>query len=134
MLDAHLHRDLHEGARFDGVVVVVAERIGDELRHHDRAGEVQDGLHRVLAHDRAHQLLIAHVANDQRGVCRDRPAEARRKIVEDDDAFPGIEKLEHHVASDVSGSAGDEYTHRLRLPDIGLTGLGRLASQSLTMA
>ena len=59
VLDAHLDRDLHQGARLDGVVVVVAERIGDRLRHHDRSGEMYDGVDAVLADDRANELLIS---------------------------------------------------------------------------
>ena len=63
------------------------------------------------AGDRAHEVLIAHVADDQRSVRGHRPAEAGREIIEDDDALACIKQLEHHLASDVPGSAGDKDTH-----------------------
>ena len=42
----------------------------------------------VLAHDAADEILVADVADDERGVGRHRPAEAGRQIVEHDDALP----------------------------------------------
>ena len=112
VLDSHLDRDLHEGARLDGVVMIVAQRIDDRLRHDDRAGEVDDRLHAVLAHDAADELLVPDIADDQRRIGRHRPAEAGRQIVEDDDALPAVEELENHMAADITGSAGDEDGHR----------------------
>ena len=40
-------RDQHVG--FDHVVFVIAQRIGDRFRHHDRAGEVNDGIDAMLS-------------------------------------------------------------------------------------
>ena len=73
---------------------------------------MDDRLHAVLAHDAADELLIADVADDERGIGRHRPAKAGRQVVEDDDALATVEELEHHVAADVTGSAGDEDGHR----------------------
>ena len=61
--------------------------------------------------DAQDQILIADVADDERGTRRDRPAEAGRQVVEDDDLLAGVEQLEHHVAADVAGSAGDQDAH-----------------------
>ena len=45
--------------------MVVAKRIGDRIRDHDRAGEVDDGGDAVPAHDRTHEVLVADVADDK---------------------------------------------------------------------
>ena len=37
----------------------------------------------------------------------------RREIVEDNDAFTGIEQLVHHMAADIAGPAGDQDCHAL---------------------
>ena len=42
---------------------------------------------------------------------RDRPAEAGREIVEDDDLLAGVEQLPDHVAADIAGAAGDQNAH-----------------------
>ena len=40
--------------------------------------------------------------------------EAGREIVEDDNALAGVAELKHHVAADITGSAGDQYRHLFR--------------------
>ncbi len=72
---------------------------------------MDDGVDAVLAHDRAHEILIADVADDERRLGRHRPPEARRQVVEDDDLFAGLEELENHVAADVAGPARNENSH-----------------------
>ena len=91
MLDARGDGGFHQGARLDGVVVVVAERIGDRFRDDDGAGEMDDGLDAVLADHRADQLLVADVADDQRRGRRNSPAKAGRQVVEDDDLLARIQ-------------------------------------------
>ena len=66
MLHAAAHRRLDQGARLDRIVEIVAERIGDGIRHHDLGGEMRDGLDAVLADRPRDQVLIAHVAGDER--------------------------------------------------------------------
>ena len=60
----------------------------------------------------ADQLLVADIADDAAAGVGTAPSEAGRQIVEHDHALAGIEQLEHHVAADVAGAAGDENGHR----------------------
>ena len=41
-------RGFEQRAGLAGVVLVVAERIGNRFRHHDRAGEMDDRVDRVV--------------------------------------------------------------------------------------
>ena len=97
-------------ARFDGVVEVVAERVGDRFRHHDRAGEMHDCVDAVLADEPADQALVADVAFDERGAGRHGPAEAGGQVVE------------HHHAARPRRSArapcGCRYSRRRRSPEL----------------
>ena len=92
---------------------------------------MDDGFDAVLADDAADKILVADIADDEGGVGGHRPAEPGRQVVEHDDALPGIEELEHHVASDVPGSAGDENGHRLMCLPESPAFAGTLASQNL---
>ena len=73
---------------------------------------MDDGLDPVLTDQARDQCLVAAVAGDQRHAFRDRPWKAGREIVEHDDALAGVAELKHHVAADITGSAGDQYRHR----------------------
>ena len=72
---------------------------------------MDDGVDAVLAHDRAHEILIPHVADDERRLSRHRPPEPRRQVVEDDDLLAGLDELENHVAADVAGPARNQDSH-----------------------
>jgi hypothetical protein len=52
-----------------------------------------------------HERRVANIANYE--LCRvlDRRAEPCRKIIENNDLFAGIEKGQHHMAADITGSA-----------------------------
>ena len=60
---------------------------------------------------RSTSALVAEVALDQRRLRRDRPGEAGRQVVEDDDPLAGIDQLPDHVAADIAGAAGDQDAH-----------------------
>ena len=64
-----------------------------------------------LLDEAADQLLVADVADDERGVLRHGPAEAGRQIVEDDDLLAGVQKLENHMAADIAGAARHQNGH-----------------------
>jgi hypothetical protein len=66
MAHAVLDRGLDQRARVRGVVAVIAERIADRVRHHDRGGEMDDGVDPVLRDQRAHARLISGIANHER--------------------------------------------------------------------
>ena len=72
---------------------------------------MDDGVDLVLGDDAADERLVADVAGDELRLRRDRPAEAGREIVEDDDLLAGIDQLPDHVTADVAGAAGDEHAH-----------------------
>src|SRR5512134_4066632 len=91
--------------------MVVAERVGDRIRDHDRAGEVDDGGDAVPAHDGAHEILVADVADDGTRRSGHGPGEARRQVVEHDNLLARVEELEYRVAADVPGPARDENCH-----------------------
>ena len=109
MLDAVAHRALDQRARGDGVVEVVAERVGDRVRHHDRAGEMDHGLDLVPRHHRADERLVGDVADHERNARRQREAEPGAEIVEHHHRLAGIRQLMDGMAADIAGTAGDEY-------------------------
>ena len=111
MLHAALDGAFDQRARIHRVVLVIAERIGDRVRHHDRGGEMDDGVYAVLRHELGHQRLIASLADDDRHALRHRPIEAGGEIVEHDHALAGIDQRVDHVASDIAGAAGDQDRH-----------------------
>ena len=108
----HFDRSLDQRARVHGVVAVVAERIATEFRHHDRGGEMDDGVDPMLRDQRRDQRLVAGLADDKRHVLRHRPVEAGRQIVEHHHALAGIDERVDHVAADIAGAAGDQDRHR----------------------
>ena len=66
MLHATLDRCFDQRSRVHGIVAVIAERIAQRIRHHDRSGEMDDGANFVIADDRRHQVLITRIADGQR--------------------------------------------------------------------
>ena len=104
-------RAFDQRAGIGGVVAVIAERIVHRVRNHDRGGEVDDGVDAVLADEPRHQRLIAGLADDERHARRHSPAMPGRKIVEDDDAFAGVDQIMHHLAADIARAAGDQDRH-----------------------
>ena len=111
MLHPAAHGRLDEGARFHRVVEVVAERIDNRIRHHDRAGKMDDRLDAVLADEAEHELGVADIALDQLRLGSDRPAEPGGKVVEDDDRMAIIGQSPRHVAADIAAAAGHQNRH-----------------------
>jgi hypothetical protein len=72
---------------------------------------MNDGVDGFIAQKPADKLLIAAFADDERHVRGDRPVVAGGQIVEHDHALAGLEKLEHHMAADIAGAAGDQDCH-----------------------
>ena len=112
MLDLAARRGLQQIARLGGVVEIIAERIGDRLRHHDLRGEMDDRLDVVSRDGFGHEVLVAEVADDQRDALGHGPAKAGREIVEDDRLFAGVEQFQHHVGADITGAARHQDRHR----------------------
>ena len=111
-----LDRSGDERARFASVVAVIAERIGDQFRHDDRPGEMNDGVDAMGQEQPEQKIAVAGIARDEFVVCRDRPAESGGQIVENDDVLAGIEQSEHHMAADIARPARDQNTHGTTLP------------------
>ncbi len=61
MRHLHLHCAADQGARLAGVVDIVGERIGDRVRHHDRAGEMDDGVNGIAEQDGSNKVMVADV-------------------------------------------------------------------------
>ena len=57
------------------------------------------------------QRLVAGVADHHGHALGDRPGEAGGEVVEHDDPLPRVDEGMDHVASDVSGAAGNEDRH-----------------------
>jgi hypothetical protein len=102
----------HQRPGFHRVVEIVAEGIADRIRHHDRAGEMDDGVEAVFRHQPGQQRLVAGIALDQPRPGRDRPPEARRQIVENHHVLAGVGQRQHHVAADIPRPARHQYRHR----------------------
>jgi hypothetical protein len=69
-----------ERARHCGVVQIIAERIGDGLRHDDFCGEMDDRLDSVLGEELGHEILVAEIAEDQRDAVGHGGAKAGRQM------------------------------------------------------
>ena len=65
----------------------------------------------MLAKKLGDQRLVAGVADDEWRALRHGPVVTGGEVVEHDDGFASIEQLEHHVAADIAGSAGNEDRH-----------------------
>ncbi len=111
MFHAGLHRAFHQRARVGGVVAVVAERIGDRFRHHDRCREMDHLGDVVVLHQLADGGLIAGVADDQRDAFRHRPFEPGGEVVEHDDALARVDQRVDHMAADIAGPARHQNCH-----------------------
>ncbi len=72
---------------------------------------MDDGVYGVLAQNCAHARLVPGIRHDERRRRGHGPVEPGRKIVEHQHALAGVEERVHHVASDVTGSAGDQDRH-----------------------
>ena len=111
MAHATLDGGLDQGTRFHRIVEIVAERIANRVRHHDRGGEMDDGVDPMLGHQCAHEPLITDVPDDQGRVPRHGPIETGGEIVKHHDPLAGIEQRVNHMASDIPGAAGDQDRH-----------------------
>jgi hypothetical protein len=87
---------------------VIAQRIGDRFRHDGARREMHDGVDVTIAQQCAHFFLLADVADDEFRT-HDGIGEAGTQIVENDDIFTRLDQLQHDVAADVAGAAGDQY-------------------------
>jgi hypothetical protein len=46
-------------------VLLMGERIGDRVRHHDRAGEMDDGVNEIAEQDGSNKVMVADVPFDE---------------------------------------------------------------------
>ena len=130
--DTGRHRDLDEGPRLHRVVEIVAERIDDRVGDDDRAREMHDGVDAVLAHDGAREILVAHVADDERRLRRHGPPEPRGQIVENHDLFAGLDEFENHVAADIAGAARNQDSHFDHFPNCAPRSMVTISSGLMT--
>ena len=101
------------------VVVVVLERNLRRFADRLERGEMDRRVEALLGiKDLVELLLVADIdLVELHGLPRDllhalkRLLRAVAEIVDDDDLMPRVQKLHNRVASDVSGSAGDENLH-----------------------
>ena len=75
---------------------------------------MDDRVDLVLPDQPLEQWLVADVAVDQHRLRGNRPGEAGREIVENDDPLAGIDQVPHHMAADIAAAASDQYAHRNR--------------------
>ena len=87
-----------------GVVAVIFERVAHGLRDAERSGEMQHGVHVVLAQHAADERGVSDIAQHERGI-EHGLAEAGTEVVEHHHA---LAQLQHRVAADVARAAGDE--------------------------
>ena len=111
MAHAGFHHGLDQRARIHGIVAVIAERIADRIRHHDRSGKMDDGVDPMLGDQRRHTRLVSGFPDHERRALRHRPIEAGGEIVEHHHALAGIDQRVNHVAADIAGAAGDQDRH-----------------------
>ena len=92
----------------DGVVEVIAERIGDRIRHDDFRREMGDRIDFMFVDQPRDQFAVAEIADRQRRGRGHGPGESGRQIVDDDDLFAGVDQPQSHMAADIAGAAGDQ--------------------------
>jgi hypothetical protein len=115
MLYARLDHRIEKRARLARIVVVIAQRIGNRIRHDDRAREMNDGIDLPVRDHPGDELCIGDIADDKLRFGCHGPVEAGRQPVENKNLLARIEKLPHHVTADISGAPGDQYRHLLSL-------------------
>ena len=101
---------LDQAARLAGVVVVIAERVGDRFWHDDRSGEVDDRVDLMLGDD-ARRVQCRRCRRRPVSFRARPPFKAGRQAIEDDDLLARIDQFPDHVAADIAGAAGDQYRH-----------------------
>ncbi len=65
----------------------------------------------VLGDHALDEIFIGGIANEQRHVLGKEMRKARRKIVDDDDAFAGVRQRSNGVAADIASAPGYKYGH-----------------------
>ena len=108
MGDAKLDRSADQRMADDGVIVVIAERIGDRIGDHDRPREVHDRADLVLGQERHQRGAVGDVRLKQRNPRGDRFAAALGQIVDHHYGPAGVGQCIDRVAADITGAAGDE--------------------------
>ncbi len=73
---------------------------------------MQDGVDLVTKQQAPDDIMVAGIALDEFRLSRNGPSEPRRQIVENENVLAGVEQLEHHMAADIAGPAGDQNAHR----------------------
>ena len=112
-LDAALDGAFDQRARVHGVVAVVAERIGDRVRYHDRGGEMDDGVTSDARRSDAATSAWSPVSPITTGTSvGHRPGKSGAQVVEHDDALAGVAQSVDHVAADIAGAAGNQDRHQ----------------------
>jgi hypothetical protein len=111
MAHAPLDGALNQRMRVHRIVAVIAERIANRVRHHDRGGEMDNGVDPVLRDQRGHARLVTDVADDEQRALRYCPIETGREVVEHHDALAGVDERMNHVTSDIASAAGDQDCH-----------------------
>jgi len=110
--DAGVTKPLEQEHRLADVGVVVAERVGDGLRHHGAGRAVDDRVDvRVVRQQAIEQRRVGDVAHVEVAAFAE-GAEALGEVVEDDDLDAGLDACRRDSGPDVSGAAGDQYLHR----------------------
>ena len=80
---------------------------------------MDDAVDAMRGDDIGDQALVGGIADEQRDTFRDEGRKTGREIVNDDDAFAGIDQRVNRMASNIAGTAGDEHGHDIfprRLP------------------
>ena len=75
---------------------------------------MEDRIDPIFAQKPAGQRHVTDIPFDEMGRVRNDFPEAGREIVENHDIFPGTEKLQHHVASDIARTACNKHAHASR--------------------
>ena len=120
-------RRLDQRAGLDGVVLVVAERIGDRFRNHDRTGEMDDRVDRVLAYSANPTSSLSPTSPTTSCASGAPPSRSRSTAGRArPTSSPCIEQFPDHVAADIAGAASYKYGHSsLKSPlDIGNATVG----------
>src|SRR4029077_12754612 len=101
MAHASLDGSLDQSARVHGIVVIIAERIANRVGHHDRGGEMDDGLDAMLGYQVRHERLVPGVTDDKLGALCYRPIGTGTEVVGDQEGVDGKQDRFYHVTADV---------------------------------
>ena len=102
-----------EPMRLDGIVEVIAKRIGYRVRHHDAGGKMDNRINRMSGKNLVEKAVIADITLDKRHFRQQEVAQSCGQIIQHDDPLATIVQGQYHMAADITRPACHQNRHGL---------------------